>query len=372
MLINKKYLMLFSIPLITLPVISLASCASVSQYGTNVAINFGTNNPFAGPDAAKPFTYSYNPMSGTYYKDGKNYNIAENVELLRFCAYLESVRLFVDKLVTASHYDKVLSHLVDPMSIYDNTFSSSTTPPIATQNQLNEFMLASANILNQGDDGDLKFGVTEINIESMPTTTGIFNLVSVDPEANPAPTASDLTIVDKEKKTLETPTTTSGFNLSFNYTYYDAGNSDVFNNKFKDLTQVINYLKTDKAWGDIVPTTLNWKVSLPLITQFKSTYTTTRDLASNNNAEKISYDKKTDKFSGIEYYIEVPTLPTDGGAFLSAFLPFTPTAPNTVKFENRTKLLEEWFNKLNTYTTKEQLKEFSKSLTLVPVDTLKP
>lgn len=357
MLIKKTSLLFFGLPLFVLPVMSLASCASISQYGTNVKIVFDANNPFAGTDAAKPNEFSYNSLGGTFYKNNVSYNVNENVESLRFFAYLEGSRLFIDKLVTASHYDKKLTQLDSPSSIFVKDSSNSLQ-----QDQLDEFMLASANILNQGDDGDLKFGINEIKIENMPVTSNIFNIISVDTEANPAPVGTTLTLLNKEQKTLSTVSTATSFNLSFNFTYYNASNSDIFTNKISDINVVKKYLEKDKAWGSKEPTVLNWKMSMPLETKFRVTYKTTRkEIETAVDGDTFSYDKKLDSFFEIEFYITTPSALSTAteNPFLFSFVESNPP-----KFENRLKIFNDWLLELSKHTTESQLKQFSKALTL--------
>lgn len=362
MLIRKKSLFFFGLPLVVLPILSLASCASISQYGTNVKIIFDANDPFAGTDLVKPNKFSYNSLSGDFYNNEVAYNLSDNIESRRFFAYLESSRLFVDKLVTASHYDKLLTTLGSTSSIFVPDATQLPTTEQVTQDQLDEFMLASANILNQGDDGDLKFGINEINIEKMPTTSGIFNLVSVDPEVNPAPTPTKLTLLNKEQKTLVTTETATGFNLSFNFTYYDASSTDVFTNQINDINVVKNYLGKDSVWGKVIPTVLNWKVSLPLETKFRAIYRSTRkEIETAIDNATFDYDKKLDTFSDIEFYITTPKSLSSSttNPFLFSFQESSPPV-----FENRLDKFNKWLADLSTYTTQIKLKEFSNTLTL--------
>lgn len=364
MLIKRKSLLFFGIPLFILPIMGLASCASISQYGTNVKIVFDANNPFAGTDVSMPNEFSYNSLSGNFYKNENAYNVNDNIESLRFFAYLEGTRLFVDKLITASHYDKKLTTLGSMSSI----FAQGTNPIL--QDQLDEFMLASANILNQGDDGDLKFGINEIKIENMPSTANIFNIVSVDPEVTPQPTPTTLTLLNKEQKTLTTVSTATSFKLSFNLTYYDASNTNVFKNKINDINVVKKYLEKDKAWGAKEPTVLNWNISMPLETKFRVTYRTTRkDIETAVDGSTFLYDKKVDSFSEIEFYITTPSaISTElENPFLFSFIERTPP-----KFENRLEKFNNWLLDLSKYTTEANLKAFSKALTLSVVSPTTP
>lgn len=319
---------LFAIPLVSTPLI-ITSCASVSQYGTQTQLSFSgiSNTEFNGSS-----NFSYDYYSGTVYKGTNKFDYSKDKNFVELFKYIEVSRSFIDAAVTLAHVDSAY-----PNPLFKNSIS---------QENLKEFLFASANLLNQGGAGDIKFGVTKVAI-NVNTPTYIF------PEGSGS--TIKIKVDDKDTKLayFETPAS-SAISMALTYGYYDAGNQNVFNNRMS-LAQVKDYIKrTGGALASFVPTKDTWNVTFDIQAYVRPVYSLkTAGIA----GSEIDYSSDNATLSKMEMNFFSQS---DSSTFLSAF------KSSASKFEkDNTTLFSDWFKQLkNPNPTLDLLKEFGPILSL--------
>lgn len=287
----KNFKKITLLGLASLPAVALTSCSTISQYYPAIYIK-GIN--------MDEYRIAYN-TDKSIYKDGTKVSSSTDYmkDFIKF--YLTGVVSFLNlsnSLVNVAHFGE--DRIANSDSVYTNNliFGDSNTE------SFKEFMLASANILNQGRKNQLKLSVAEVNIKSADNTSiSSFDdflpkngdTVNIDKVAEDQQISvpegkvylylgkdgTVKTVNEKEKFPYASSKdkTSTGYSSTYKtitadvtYKYFDPSNNNVIKDP-KTLEDVQNYVNSNNAWGGVTPTKDSFTVSFNLKVKLRPRFT---------------------------------------------------------------------------------------------------
>ncbi len=258
---KNLFKVLFSSAL-AIPALTLASCsASFSHFGTYSSVSSNYNslvatNPKEGME--KTFNgYSYDSIhmpTSSNLKDGNEYS------QIGWVGILLPTLFYVNSIMNLSFYN-------ESISLQNSIFETNDLK------LLTEFNYALKNVLNSGRQGQIKFGITNVDLN--------FSVINPGEDAENKPKslyANKGETLKIETKTDENnkmghyfPNLQFGIKLTFGYWY--ANDNNLEKNKITSIEPVVNYVKANKSWPNgVLPTTVNFELEMKYLMSIKTTY----------------------------------------------------------------------------------------------------
>lgn len=335
-MISKKFIIFPIVFGFTSISLFLTSCAQVSQYEPIVELNIDDpefkikDKNDSTKDVAKYATTIGSGQLKVYQRSTEifNWNIASiNDKKNKYFLPLSVNVVYplinlANKLVNVSHIPSVFG---DPNSLFrDNLIFENNN-----NKNLEEFLYASSNTLNQGRKNQIKLYLSEMNITSIngDSTKNLINDRKSDTTLNVE--IKETTIKKNDKKELwiyqdNGPTQitnfdnnneyklpysgkayeenkTKKFNVSFKYNYYNPEDSSIDKKPIKDIEQINKYISSNSAWnwGNKKVENYEFKINLNVQVELRTEYSFFNYVEIDKNKSDEEKTKEKNKLSKV-------------------------------------------------------------------------
>ena len=370
----KKWLLL---PIVLLPpALVLTSCASVSQFNPLIKVNF-KNTKIYVPNSDEPnkdIEQDLDNNFGVIFDGSQGFNLlkkeinSDNYKVVNptneklvfslISSVVHSMNLST-ALVNLAHVPGIKD---DVNSIFKNNLIFTNT---SDETLLKEFLYASANILNQGKQNQIKLYLNQIDLNPSQNSSNPYGDVDNfnfkdDPiflnfksnestELTVDKLSEPITIDDKKQKIaikkengdidfltgenakvdfsniayLNSKKVT--YNIDFIFSYFDPSKKDINRKPISDLEVIKNYVKNNNAWGnDVVPTKTSFKIRFNLSITFRPQFNffpflivpSSLNELSESQKESLLYVKEDSSKKNYTVKYDKNMLPNFGSKFL--------------------------------------------------------